>query len=170
MSALPALVSVEEYLRTAYRPDCDYVDGVLMERNVGEKSHAILQKRMLLYLEQRSTLWGIFVIQETRIQVSPTHFRVPDVCVIAGPEPDEEIFTRPPFLCIEILSPEDRMTRMQTKIDDYLAFGVSYVWVIDPQTRRAWVYTSDLIREVRDGELRTEQPGITVPLRDLFAE
>lgn len=170
MSALPALVSVEEYLHTAYRPDCDYVDGVLMERNVGEKSHAKLQKQILLYLEARCQAWGIFVIQETRIQVSPTRYRVPDVCVVAGPEPEEEIFTRPPFLCIEILSPEDRMSRMQVKIDDYLAFGVSYVWVIDPQTHRAWVYTSDVIREVRDGELRTEQPDIAVPLRDLFAE
>jgi len=170
MSALPALVSVEEYLHTMYDPDCDYVDGVVVERNVGEKSHAKLQKRILLYLEARCKVWGIFVIQETRIQVSPTRFRVPDVCVVAGPEPEEEIFTRPPFLCIEILSPEDRMSRMQLKIDDYLAFGVSYVWVIDPQTRRAWVYTSDVIREVRDGELRTEQPDIAVPLRDLFAE
>jgi len=170
MSALPALVSVEEYLHTMYDPDCYYVDGVVVERNVGEKSHAKLQKRILLYLEARCKVWGIFVIQETRIQVSPTRFRVPDVCVVAGPEPEEEIFTRPPFLCIEILSPEDRMSRMQLKIDDYLAFGVSYVWVIDPQTRRAWVYTSDVIREVRDGELRTEQPDIAVPLRDLFAE
>ena len=102
MSALPALVSVEEYLHTVYRPDCDYVDGVLVERNVGEKSHAKLQKRILLYLEERRKQWGIFVIQETRVQVSATRYRVPDVCVIAGPEPEEEIFTQPPFLCIEI--------------------------------------------------------------------
>lgn len=170
MSALPALVSVEEYLHTVYDPDCDYVDGVVVERNVGEKSHAKLQKQILLYLEARCQSCGIFVIQKTRIQVSPTRYRVPDVCVVAGPEPEEEIFTHPLFLCIEILSPEDRMSRMQVKIDDYLAFGVSYVWVIDPQTRRAWVYTSDVIREVRDGELRTEQPDIAVPLRDLFAE
>jgi Uma2 family endonuclease len=170
MSALPALVPVQEYLHTAYRPDCDYVDGVLVERNVGEKSHAKLQKQLLLYLEERRRQWDIFVIQETRIQVSPTRYRVPDVCVIAGPEPDEEIFTQPPFLCIEILSPEDRMSRMQVKIDDYLAFGVPYVWVIDPQTRKAWIYTAGLIREVRDGQLRTERPEITVPLDSLFAD
>ncbi len=34
--ATGALVSVDEYLRTSYRPDCDYVDGILVERNVGE--------------------------------------------------------------------------------------------------------------------------------------
>jgi Uma2 family endonuclease len=168
MSALPALVSVEEYLRTVYRPDCDYVDGVIVERSLGEKSHAKLQQEILFYLHRRRSQWGIFVIQETRVQVSPTRFRVPDVCVIAGPEPDDEIFTEPPFLCIEILSPEDRMSRMQAKIDDYLAFGVAYVWVIDPQTRKAWVYTPDLMREVRDGVLRTDRPDIAVPLDELF--
>lgn len=168
MSALPALVSVEEYLRTAYRPDCDYVDGVVLERNVGEKSHSNLQKRVLRYLEDREEQLGIFAIQETRVQILPTRFRVPDVCVFAGPEPDEEIFTQPPFLCIEILSPEDRTGRMQARIDDYLGFGVPYVWVIDPMARRAWIYTRELIREVRDGELRTERPDIVVPLRDLF--
>ena len=45
------------------------------------------------------------------------------------------------------------------KIEDYLKFGVSYVWVVDPQTHKAWTYTSDLIREVRDGILRTENPA-----------
>jgi Uma2 family endonuclease len=168
MSALPTLVSVDEYLHTAYRPDCDYVDGVVVERNVGEKSHAKLQKRFLFYLEAHCKEWGIFVIQEQRIQVSATRYRVPEVCVVAGPEPDEEVFTQPPFLCIEILSPEDRMGRMQQKIDDYLTFGVSYVWVVDPQTRKAWTYTSNLIQAVGDGILRAASPDITVPLADLF--
>ena len=170
MSALPALVSVEEYLRTMYHPDCDYVDGAIVERNAGGKSHAKLQLAILLYLEQHRSQWGIFAIQEMRAQVAATRFRVPDVCVVAGPEPDEEIFTRPPFLCIEILSPEDRMARMQVKIDDYLAFGVAYVWVIDPHTRKAWVYTPELMREVRDGVLRTERPDIDVPLEALFGD
>jgi hypothetical protein len=47
------LISVEEYLRTSYRPDCEYVDGEVLERNMGEKSHAKLQKAILLYLSAR---------------------------------------------------------------------------------------------------------------------
>ena len=168
MSALPALVSVDEYLHTAYRPDCDYVDGIVEDRNVGEKDHAKLQQEILFYLRERRKQWNIFVIQEQRIRISATRYRVPDICVVAGQEPDEQVFTHPPFLCIEILSPEDRMSRMQRKISDYLSFGVAYVWVIDPQTRRAWTYTSEQMWEVRDGVLRTENPGIAVPLDDLF--
>ena len=168
MSVLRAPVSVDEYLHAAYDPDCDYVDGFVLDRNVGEKDHSKAQQEILVYLHERRNLWNIFVIQEQRVQVSPTRFRIPDVCVIVGPEPDEQIFTHPPFLCIEILSPEDRMSRMQVKIDDYLRFGVSYVWVVDPQTRKAWIYTPDVIREVRDGMLRTENPEIAVPLDEIL--
>jgi Uma2 family endonuclease len=39
---------------------------------------------------------------------------------------------------MELLSPGDRMAEMQDGIDDYLAFGVRYVWLINPKTRRAW--------------------------------
>ena len=62
------------------------------------------------------------------------------------------------------------MSRMQVKIDDYLRFGVCYVWVIDPQTRKGWIYTSDSMREARDGVLRTAGPDLAVPLADLFAQ
>lgn len=168
MSALPALVSVEEYLRTVYEPDCDYVDGVVLERNVGERDHADWQLEIAAYLRERRKQWNIYVAIEARVQVSRTRYRVPDICVFLEPRPDEQIFTHPPFLCIEILSPEDRMSRMQVKIDDYLSFGVPYVWVIDPQTHKGWIYTSQGMTEVRDGVLRTHEPEITVPLQELF--
>ena len=109
---------------------------------------------------------------EQRVQIGPTRFRVPDICVVAGPEPDEQILTSPPFLCIEILSPEDRMSRMQEKIDNYLRFGVPYVWIIGPSTRRACVHTSQAMVEAKDGILRTPKGGnaveIIVPLAELF--
>ncbi len=34
--ATKALIPVSEYLRTSYSPDCDYVDGEVQERNLGE--------------------------------------------------------------------------------------------------------------------------------------
>jgi len=170
MGAASISISVEEYRRTAYRPDCDYVDGLVLERNIGEKDHGKLQKSLLLYLHGHRAEWNIFVIQEQRIQVSATRFRVPDICVIAGPEPEEQIFTTPPFLCVEVLSPEDRMSLVQERVGDYLSFGVSYVWLIDPHLVKAWIYTADSIREVRDGMLRTERPDIKVPLSEIFED
>jgi Uma2 family endonuclease len=57
---------------------------------------------------------------------------------------------------------------MRRKIDEYLAFGMSYVWLVDPEERRADVYTPLGFYEAKDGLLRTEDPAIEVPLADLF--
>jgi Uma2 family endonuclease len=95
---------------------------------------------------------------------------VPDLCVTAGPKPDEQVFTKPPFLCVEILSPEDRTERVQERISNYLDLGVRFVWLISPEARKAWVYTPDRFYEVKDGKLRTEGPDIEVPLEEIFSE
>ena len=87
---------------------------------------------------------------------------------MAGPEPDDEVFDQPPLVCIEILSKDDTLDRMQEKIDDFLRFGVRYVWVINPRNRQAWAYTTDGSREVKDGVLRTENPELQVKVADLF--
>ncbi len=163
------LISVEEYLRTSYRPDREYIDGTIVERNLGKKDHSRLQMPLSAFLYNRRDEYGIHVFPEQRVQVKPTRFRVPDICAVAGDEPNEQILTLPPFLCIEILSKDDRMTEMQERIDDYLSFGVSYVWVLDPRTKRAYVYTSEASREVKEN-LTTHDPEITVPLRELFFE
>jgi Uma2 family endonuclease len=163
------LVPVEEYLRTTYRPDCDYVDGEVLERNVGERDHSELQGELFYYLRSRARQLGIHIYPEQRVQVSARRFRIPDLCVVAGPKPEDQIFHQPPLVCIEVLSRDDTLERMQEKIDDFLNFGVRYVWVINPRSRRAWVYTSDGSREVKDGTLRTENPNIEVALADVFA-
>jgi Uma2 family endonuclease len=159
--------SLNEYLNTSYRPDCEFLDGAVLERNVGEVDHSRLQMLLSQYLFSREKQWGISVLPETRVQVKARRFRVPDITVIAGGVPVGPIVTRPPFLCIEILSPSDRLTEMQERIDDYLSFGVSYVWLINPRTRQAYVYTSSEIREVRDGVLATDNPDIRVVLDEL---
>jgi Uma2 family endonuclease len=164
-----ALVSVEEYLRTSYRPDCDYVDGEVLERNMGERDHSELQREFILYLGTRAKKWGIHVFPEQRVQVSARRFRIPDVCVIVGKRPQEQIFRQPPFICIEILSKDDSRRSVQSRIDDYLKFGVPYVWLFDPFDRRAWTYTLEGSLEVKDGVLRTENPSIEVLLAEIFA-
>jgi Uma2 family endonuclease len=164
--AAGSLVSVHEYLTSAFSPDCDYVDGVIEERNLGERDHSRLQTAIILYLGTRRKEWGIHVFAEMRVQVSATRFRVPDVCVVAGPEPAEQIFRTPPFICIEILSPDDRIGRVQQRIDDYIAFGVPYIWILNPENRKAYRCTAEGMLEIR--ELRTGNPEIVVPLEALF--
>jgi Uma2 family endonuclease len=50
---------------------------------------------------------------------------------------------------------------------NYLAFGVSYVWLVNPRTKRAFVYTPQRVQEVKDGVLFTDHPEIRVNLAEL---
>ena len=161
-----ALISVTEYLNTSYRPDRDYVDGLVVERNLGEYEHGRLQAAIGAYFYMRRKEWGIHVSSGQRVRVSATRFRVPDVCVLLDEGPPEPVFTKPPFICIEILSPEDRLSKMQHRVGDYLAMGVPYIWILDPATRKAWRCSSTGLTEVP--ELRTDSPGMVVPLDALF--
>src|SRR5260370_21753384 len=162
------LVSVEEYLSTDYSPDCDYVDGVLEDRNVGQKKHAKVQTRIVVFLSQVLQALGALVLVEQRLRVSATRFRIPDVCVLLNENLEEEVITTPPFLCVEVVSPDDRASRLQDKISDYLRMGVSYVWVVDPYLRTAWTHTSEGSFEAKDGLLRTKNPDIQMPLSEVL--
>lgn len=162
------LVSVEEYLASHYDPDRDYVDGELVERNVGEYDLARLQMLLAGYLLRGEKKWNIRVLVEQRVQVRTARYRVPDICVIHRSTEIHQILDCPPFLCIEVLSPNDSLESLQEHIDDYLSFGVAFVWVVSPKSRRGWIYTADSIREAKDGILRTSNPDIEVPLAEVF--
>jgi len=162
------LVSEREYLTTSYEPECEYDEGRLIERNTGELPHSTLMGACAFLLHQRGKQSGIEVLLILRIRIAPCKYRVPDVCVYKQPAPRDPIPSTPPFIAIEILSPEDRMGRVRKKIDEYLAFGVAYVWLIDPEERRADVYTASGFYAAKDGVLRTEEPSIEVPLDELF--
>lgn len=69
--------------------------------------------------------------QRLRVSVLP-RYRVPDLCVMALPYPREPVFTHPPHLIVEILSPDDRPGDMLEKTADYLKFGVPHIWIPDP--------------------------------------
>jgi Uma2 family endonuclease len=42
---------------------------------------------------------------------------------------------------IEILSPEDRMAQMHPKIQEYLSIGIEWIWLVDPEERKAICYS-----------------------------
>ncbi|MFN0102543.1 MAG: Uma2 family endonuclease [Bryobacteraceae bacterium] len=102
------------------------------------------------------------------MRVAPRRVRIPDLCVFLA-DPKQRVPSVPPFLCIEILSPDDRMSRVEVRINDFLAMGVNTVWVLDPETRQAYTATAaDGLREVKTGALRTESPVIEMSLAEVF--
>jgi Uma2 family endonuclease len=163
-------VSVEEYLSTVYEHDCEYVGGVIEERDLGEFEHAYLQGILTTLFNNHRTEWGVICLPEQRIQTQGDHFRVPDVTILRTGTARERILTHPPLLVIEIQSPEDTLRRTAAKVTEYLAFGIEQVWVIDPYARVAYRGTADGLELARSGELTFSGSSIRVVLAELFAE
>jgi Uma2 family endonuclease len=163
------LMDVEEYLRTSFDgPDCEFLDGEVVERNMGELPHGDLQTNLSrLLFRFRSTL-GIRVITEIRIQIHASRFRVADIAVWRNDNIGTRIPTVSPFLVIEILSPEDRTVRMLPKIQEYLSIGIEYVWLIDPEEKAALIFSQRDPKGSVSDVLRTENPSIEIPLQAAF--
>lgn len=163
-------VPVEEYLRSSYHPDMDYVDGTLVERNVGERKHSRLQFLLGLLLGPREARGHFHAFTEQRVRVSARGtYRIPDICVMALPYRDEPVFTQPPHLAIEIVSPDDRPGDLLAKVAEYLNFGIPHVWLPDPYKRRVQEAGSDGLRDCPDLIVETDLVG-RVDFGELFAK
>ncbi len=139
------LMSVDEYLKTSFEgPDCEYLDGEVVERNMGELPHGDLQTESGAPVTAVPVSAGDSSLSsEIRIQISPRRYRVADLAVWRDDNIGTSIPTVPPFLVVEILSPEDRMVRMLPKIQEYLAHGVEWIWVIDPEEKSALCFSRE---------------------------
>lgn len=157
-------IPLSEYLGTAYRPDREYVDGEVRERNAGKWEHARAQALLAAWFVNNEKAWRTASSTEQRVQVAPNRIRVPDLVVLrAGPQP--EVLAEPPLLVVEILSPDDTYSDTQERAQDYREMGVGTVWIIDPKTRSGrmcsgadWIEASRL--EVSGTSLYVDLPGI----------
>src|SRR5437588_12662631 len=125
-----ALVPVEEYLRSSYDPDVEYVDGVLVERNAGDWLHSLVQSNIIFGLRRKYP--SIKVVPELRGKVRETRYRLPDVSVLLR-APQTKVLLEAPFIAIEILSEADSMSRVIEKLQEYSANGAPHIWVFDPR-------------------------------------
>ncbi len=148
---MPALLmSPQEYLRSDFEPDADYVDGLIEERPMGEYSHSTWQEALLAWFRLHAREWNIRARPELRLHVSSTRYRVPDVAILDRNQPIEPVLTTPPLAVFEILSPEDRIKRLLIKLEDYRLMGVRDIVVIDPEDGRFYRYSNgslDLVEE-----------------------
>jgi Uma2 family endonuclease len=173
MATQPTLdhpVSVEEYLSTVFEHDCEYVDGVIEERDLGEFEHSFLQLFLGSIFVNHRAEWGVVAVSEQRVQTQRDHFRVPDLTILRAGTPRERILTSPPLLVIEIHSPEDALRKTAEKASEYLAFGIQNIWVIDPYARVGYRATANGLDLARSGDLTIDGTPIRIVLTDLFAE
>lgn len=133
----------------------------------GEREHSDVQTNLGAFFRNRFRQTGITGWVEWRFRTTPTRFRVPDVIVTRG-KPKETILSAAPLLCIEILSPKDRVSRVNERISEYLAAGVPVVWLIDPVERRLWVYRPDLTIVEAIGSVKLDGTSIEAPFSEIF--
>lgn len=161
-------ISVDVYLRSSYDPDCEYVDGEVVERIVGQQPHSYAQTRAVVWLDRHASAKFTTYVEQ-RVRVAANRFRIPDVLLMAVPVPKDAVFAEAPYLCIEILSPDDRQSNLQDKVEDYLGLGVANIWVIDPFNRRAWTVTSAGWHAVSvEADLTTADGFLAMPVKTVL--
>jgi Uma2 family endonuclease len=160
-------IALSEYLRTTYRPDQEYVDGELRERNVGKTDHARIQALLAAWFVANEQGWTILVTTEQRMRVSAGRVRIPDVTIARPGALSEDVLSTPPLCVIEILSPDDSYSSTWEKAHDYRKMGIKNIWLIDPTTRSGQASTADGWRETMEFTI----PGtpVRLGLEDLFS-
>ena len=142
MVAIATKVSLEEYLRTSYHPDVEYLDGALKEKPVPEYFHGVLQVILGSWFRAHRLQWAIGVSVEARTQVEPGRVRLPDVTVVRKEDEQREgALRKAPLIAIEVLSPDDSYADLRGRASDLSLMGTRNVWLLDPKRRTAEVWT-----------------------------
>jgi Uma2 family endonuclease len=163
-SAAQSILSVEDYLRMSFEgPSPDYVDGELVKRGEPVYLHSKTQGRCFRMLEKAGR--RLFVGPEMRLRVGETQIRIADLAAFQDVEPTEQIPSTPPFIVIEVVSPDDRYIDIHTKLEQYRKWGVPHVWLVDPWLRKLHAFTAKL-EEV--DKLEIPELGISMTPSDLF--
>lgn len=159
-------VPLDQYLRTSYQPDREFLDGELIERTVGGYPHSRIQGRLALALGRIGGDTPLHICPELRVQVGANRYRVIDLAVYSNSEPAERFPATPPLIAIEILSPTDPATDTLQKLDEYDSWGVSHIWLIDPESKRLFVYEQSALKSVHGFEIAELRAGI--PAASIF--
>ena len=164
--ATTTLLGLDEYLKTGYERDVEYVDGELQERPVVFSAHGLLQSKIGAWFDRHEEEWGVRAGVEVRTRVSPTRVRLPDV-VVDYARHWPPVLVTPPLIAIEIVSPSDSYGHIQEVVQDYRAMGIRNIWVVDPGTRTAFECSS--VPWVSTARLSVEGTPVFLDLADLFA-
>jgi Uma2 family endonuclease len=149
MAQMVTLLTAEDLERLPSDLHCELIDGVLIERSPPGNPHGRVVVKVigaLLHAEAMG-LGRVFGEGGFILRRGPDTVRAPDVSFFsAGRELPSGI--RPAFwgvapdLLVEVISPWNTAAEIQSKVREWLEFGVREVWVIYPDTRTVQVIRS----------------------------
>ena len=162
------LVTVEEYFAISEKPYFEYLDGVLRQKSMPTRKHGKMEFRLSDLIGQSEL--GFDATAEQTVRLSERRYLVPDVAVVRVSEIEDPYPTKPVFLCIEILSPDDRLGDTVAKCEEYHAWGVPFCWIVDPEDKRCWEYRAggQPNQISQDGHLTAQELSLSVI--DIFAD
>jgi len=166
--ATAVMIPLEVYLTTSYEHEPEWVDGELKERGLPDGYHSYFQGWFLAYFKKLQMELGLRALSELRIQVRPQSYRIPDIAAFSVDVPFLPSPTVTPAICVEILSPDDRVSDLEAKIDDYVAMGVGAIWIVDPRRRTMAIADAAGIHKVSEFPIPGTDRRIT--RAELFAE
>jgi Uma2 family endonuclease len=135
---------------------------------LGEFDHGHLQGLLFSWFLERLTTTRLIPVVEQRIRVSERNIRICDVAVVSADSPREQVTTSAPAICIEILSPEDRIARAELVLSDYREMGVPNVWLIDPFRRAAYFFNDSGLHHAVDNTLHITGADLSLEMDSLF--
>ena len=154
--------------------------GLLLREPHPVLRHGRMVVRLGALLEARAAACGSSVVRDSDVILArrPDTVRAPDLAVFTAEQWKHLDQDRPyegaPALVIEALSPSNRPGDMHAKIADYLAAGVSLVWVVDPWSETVRLYKTLLAPVVLRGDDRLDGgkalPDLDLRVRDLFED
>ncbi len=165
MATGTSLVTVEEYLKSTAKPNAEYIDGVVRRKPIPAYKHGKMEFRVSKFIND---IEGFDAVPEQTVRLRERKYLVPDVAVQRADSLQQPYPAEPIYLCVEVLSPEDRFSDAVAKCEDYHDWGVQYCWLIDPEKKACWEYPAfDRPRQVpEDGQLAAG--AIVLALKDLF--
>jgi len=169
---LDRLIPMEDYLRTSYEPECEYIDGVLLSKDMPKNNHSLLQFLLMVQLAAQQLRLGLSIRPELRVAVGAGRVRVPDIAVFEGPL-REQIPTRAPAVTIEILSDSESFSALTAKVRDHLASGVKLVIIPDPTDKTVMIADAAGLRSIQSPQIvrvQLKKGELAIDFDNLFAQ
>jgi Uma2 family endonuclease len=172
-------LTLEEFLKLPEtKPASEYIEGEIIQKPMPQGEHSTIQAELIIAITA--------VVKPQKIARAFPELRcifdgrtiVPDIAVFTWERiPRTEngrvanVFNDSPDWMIEILSPEQRVTKVTKKILHALEHGTQMGWLIDPTEQTIFVYYPDQKTKFFDEpEQQISVPGFASELRLTVAE